>query len=294
MNKLLVPTDFSDISKNSIIYGFHLADQLNMQVQLLHVLELYKFAAGTSEAELISTILPSDNIREMEASATESFKKLIEEIKAEYHFQSPYELRVVSGHLINEIIVESAQDDISLLIMAVSSTQDLISRFTNNTISAIITDSICPVLLVPSGFSYKIPAKVTLATDFNKSDLDILSKFLSFFTNQNPEIQVLHIAQKSNDFKTELKFAGFKQLVTEKFENRNIKFKMASYKNVLKGILEELKADNSDMLLMLKEHESFFKSLIETSKTEKIAHFLKIPMISFNQAEISISKLKSK
>ena len=292
MKKLLVPTDFSDISKNSIIYAFHLADQLNMQVQLLHVLELYKFAAGTSEAELISTILPSDNIREMEESATESFKKLIEEIRVEFLFQSQYELRVVSGHLINEIIIESAQDEISLLIMAVSGNQDLISRFTNNTISAIITDAICPVLLVPSGFSYRTPSKVTLATDFNKSDLDIIAKFLSFFVSQNPEFQVLHISQKPNDFKTELKFAGFKQLVNEKIDYQNMKFKMVNYKNVVKGILEELKIDEADMLLMLKEHESFFKSLIETSKTEKIAHYLKIPMISFNQAEISITKSK--
>jgi nucleotide-binding universal stress UspA family protein len=288
--KLLIPTDFSDVSKNSIIYGFHLADELNLQVQLVHVLELYKFAAGTSEAELISTILPSDNIKEMEASATESFKKLIEEIRANYPFKSSYELRVVSGHLINEIIIESAQEEIALMILAVSSNQDLISRFTNNTISAIITDSICPILIIPSGFAYKVPSKVTLATDFNKADLDILNKFLSFFRNQNPELEVLHIAQKNNDFKTELKFAGFKQLVTEKIDYKNVKFKMVSYKNVVKGILEELKSDNSDMLLMLKEHESFFKSLFETSKTEKITHYLKIPMISFNQAGTSVSK----
>jgi hypothetical protein len=108
MKTILIPTDFSDISKNSIVYGFHLAEKLKLKVELVHVLELYKFAAGTSEAELISTILPADNIQEMEISAMESFKKMHAEIIGQLPPDIPYTTRVTSGHLVNEMIVESA------------------------------------------------------------------------------------------------------------------------------------------------------------------------------------------
>jgi nucleotide-binding universal stress UspA family protein len=284
MKKLLIPTDFSDISKNSIIYGFHLAEILNLEISLVHVLELYKFAAGTSEAELISTILPADNIQEMEASATVSFSKLIEEIRSGFPFTAPYSIKVVSGHLVSEMLVQSGNNDIEFMILAVAGNQDLMTRFTHNTISSIINDSICPVLIVPSGFAFKIPSKVLLATDFNKSDLEILSTFTQVFGSFNPALEVVHITPKPIDFKTELKFAGFKQLVLEKKRSTSVEFKLKNNKHVVQGILETIKSDNIDLLLMLKEHENFFKSLFETSKAEKIAHFLKIPMISFHQS----------
>jgi hypothetical protein len=87
-------------------------------------------------------------------------------------------------------------------------------------------------------------------------------------------------------FKTELKFAGFKQLVQEKIDYSEIGCKLIIHKNVVQGIIEAIKAENADVLVMLKEHEGFFKSLFETSKTEKIAHILKIPMISYHESAV--------
>jgi nucleotide-binding universal stress UspA family protein len=283
MKRLIIPTDFSDISKNSIIYGFQLAEKLNLEIQLIHVLELYKFAAGTSEAELISTILPADNILEMEASANESFKKLLTEIAANIPAGVVYNSKVVSGHLVNEMIVESAIDDTTLMILSVASSQDLITRFTHSTIAAIIAEANCPVMVIPSGFSYKTLEKVILATDFNKSDIDMLKNFIELFGLFNPEIQILHIASKPIDFKTELKFAGFKQLSIDKIKYGKLSFKLSNHKHIVQGITESINSDKADMLLMLKEHEGFFKSLFEVSKAEKIAHYLKIPMISYRE-----------
>ena len=284
MKRILIPTDFSDISKNSIVYGFKLAEKLSMQVHLIHILELYKFAAGTSETELISTILPVENIKEMEASAAESFKKIMDDLKPHLSPAVPFETKVISGHLVNELMVETAIEDTALMIVAVASSQDLISRFTNSTISAIVEDSACPVMIIPSGFTFTNIQKVILATDFNKADLEILKQFTELFESFDPEIKVLHISAKTNnDFKTELKFAGFKQMVLEKIKYPKMSFMLANNKNIVQGITESLKNENADLLLMLKEHEGFFKSLFETSKTEKITHYIKIPMISFHE-----------
>jgi nucleotide-binding universal stress UspA family protein len=285
MKRLLIPTDFSDISKNSIKYGFQLAAKLNLNIQLVHVLELYKFAVGTSESELISTILPAENIVEMESLAMGSFKKMLEGLQGSLPSEVNYDFKVVSGHLVNEMVVESALDETELMILAVAGNQDLITRFTHNTISAIIKDAACPVLVIPSGYSFQPVVKVILATDFNKADLEMFSRFIQLFTQFNPHVEVLHISPKAIDFKTELKFAGFKQLIAEKNTYPNVSFKIINHKNVVQGTIETLKADNADMLLILKEHDNFFKSLFESNKTNKIAHFLKVPMISYHELD---------
>jgi nucleotide-binding universal stress UspA family protein len=259
----------------------------------VHVLELYKFASGISESEIISTILPAENIRELETSAAESFRKMLDEIKNELPGNVPYEIKVISGSLSNEIISESAGDDIEMMILAVAGNQDLMSRFSHNTISAIIDESLCPVIIVPSGLSFHLARKVVLATDFAKTDLEMITRFISLYGQFNPLIIVLHVTSKPNDFKSELEFIGFKQLVQEKIAYNNIEFKMIFHKNIVKGILETINTESAEMLLMLKEHESFFKSLFETNKTEKIAHFLKIPMISYHELETAKVKIEN-
>ncbi|HOT13231.1 MAG TPA: universal stress protein [Bacteroidales bacterium] len=283
MKKILIPTDFSDISKNSILYGFQLAKDLGLSVELLHVLEIYKFAAGASEAELISSILPSDNIKMMEESAMTSFENLIQEINPSLPASVPFNKKVIAGHLVNEVISESATEEIELLILAVSRSQDLITRFTHNTISSIISESMCPVMVVPSNASYKPIEKLVFATDFNKADIALLQSFLKLSKNKQPDIQILHVSPKPIDFNAELKMTGFKQKIAESINCKCLSYKQIQAKPVVKGILDALDADNADILLMLKEHEGFFKSLLEIDATEKIAHYIKIPMLSYRE-----------
>jgi nucleotide-binding universal stress UspA family protein len=285
MKSILIPTDFSEISKNSIFYGFELASRLNLRVFLVHVIELYKFVASTSETEIMSTVLPVESIKEMEKAADSSFKKLINEIQDKLGNSVQYDYHIVPGHLVNEMIAESNNDNIELIILAVTVTQDLVTRFTQGAVSSIISEAACPVMVVPSAFSFKPFTKTLYVTDFNKADVNSLLHFISIFSNFNPEIIVLHITSKLPDFKTELKFAGFKQLIKEKSDYQNINYRLIQGKNVVTSILETAKSEQIDMLVMLKEHEGFFRSLFETSKTEKISHYLKIPMISYHEQD---------
>ncbi|MCX7985956.1 MAG: universal stress protein [Bacteroidales bacterium] len=279
MKKILIPTDFSEISKNAVKYGFHLAEKIEAEIHLVHVLEIYKFAAGTSEAELISTILPAENISEMEETAQKSFENFMALIMQQVPSSVPFKTKVVTGHLVNEMVVQSSMPDVDLLILAVSSSQDLITRFTHNTLSAILSEAQCPVMVVPSTYGYKPIQKVVFATDFQKEELDMLDRFLQIFGKYVPELNILHVSPKPIDFNTELKMAGMRQLVAEKIQYSKLDFTLTHHKNVVQKILEQ--TSNADLLLMLKEHEGFFKSLFEASKTEKITHFLKIPMLSY-------------
>jgi nucleotide-binding universal stress UspA family protein len=283
MKSIIIPTDFSDISRNSINYGFELASRLGFKIQLVHVLELYKFAAGTSETEILSTILPADSIKEMQETAEVSFKKLIDDLKEQFGNKVDFEHKIIPGHLVNEMIAEAADDDTEMILLAVAETQDLVTRFTQGTISAIVAEASCPVMVVPSKVVFTPCSRILYATDFNKADINALLHCINTFEKFNPHITVLHISTKASDFKTELKFAGFKQMILESTSFKNIDFKLTQNKQVVNGIVQEILTDQADILVMLKEHEGFFRSLFETSKTDKITHLLKIPMISYHE-----------
>ena len=284
MKRIIIPTDFSDISRNAIHYGFCMAQELNMQVTLIHVLELYKFAAGTSETEILSTILPPENIREMEQTAERNFKKLIEEITRESGSPAQYDFKVITGQLVNEVLAEAETNETSLIIMGVASSQDLFTRFTEGTVSAVIKDAHCPVLIVPSQKRYNSIHKVVFATDFKKAELDAFHHVFHLLENAKPQFKLLHFTTKQPvEFTTDLKMAGFRQLLAEKYKIDAVDSNINSHKSIVKGILESLSKEEVDLLVMIKGHESFFKSLFDTSRAEKITHYLKIPMLSYNE-----------
>jgi len=235
MKTILIPTDFSNISKNAVVYGFQLAHSIGAEIQLVHILEIYKFAAGTSEAELISTILPADNISEMEAAAKKSFENFVADVISQVPSGVSYHTKVVTGHLVNEMIVQSAMPGIDLIILAVSGSQDLMTRFTHNTISAILSEAQCPILIVPSDFSFHPPKHIIFATDFQKEELDILLSFLGSFSIFEPQLTILHVTNKPVDFNTELKMAGMKQLIAEKTNYKNVAFRLKSHKKCSTG-----------------------------------------------------------
>lgn len=283
MKKIIIPTDFSGISRNSIIYGFELAKQLQLEVELIHVVELYKYTLGNSEAEILSTILPPENINEIELAANESFNKLINEIKA--HIQTVYSCKVITGNLVNELVTLSSLSNSELIIMAVADKQDLITRFTHNTLSSIISDALCPVMVVPWGNNYSAINRIVYATDYNKFDITALKKLVNTLGSMLPEINIVHVLNKEPDFKAELKFAGFKHIVSENINYSNITYNLHTHKNVVKGIIDYAQKQNADLLVMIKQHEGFFSSLFETGKTEKVTHYLKLPMISYAEKE---------
>jgi nucleotide-binding universal stress UspA family protein len=278
MKKILIPTDFSDISKNAVIFAFHMAEKLNVEIELIHVLEIYKFAAGTSEAELISTILPAENIAEMESSAKESFETFMQSIIPLVPSSVKYNINIVTGHLINEMAVRSAMPETDLIVLGVSCTQDLVTRFTHSTISSILLESQCPVLIIPSCYLYAPFGKVIVPVDFQETEIKMIEYFLSTFQGFNPQIKIIHVT-RSIDFDVELKMTGMKHLIEERTSYKEISYQLIIHKNIVQGILEQVK--DANLLLMLKENEGFIKSLFESSKTEKITHYLRIPMLSY-------------
>ncbi len=109
--KILVPVDFSDYSKESIVYAKEIAQMYEAKLHLLHVIEKFTYPSFylTDKTPL------SEFITKLEKKSMESLEEIVKEsvgteIETEYH--------VIEGHAAKSIVQFETVNDIDLVVIA--------------------------------------------------------------------------------------------------------------------------------------------------------------------------------
>jgi nucleotide-binding universal stress UspA family protein len=270
MRTILIPTDFSESAENSVLFSIKLAEKLGLKVILLHVIELYKYASGTSDAEILTT-LPEKDVQYIENKVNETFDKHISNIKEKYRFILPLEKKISSGHLLNELINEISSGDIEYLVMALSENRD-IEFFLNNN-SSILNEVICPVLIIPPKTTFVFPEKILFVIDFRKPDLTSVINLIHNFTKYQPEIVLVYLSNKPGSFDEELMREGFKQMIIDNTAYSKISIQPCTEKELKKITVKYSKDEQLSLIAMSK------KAAIESRRAKKIAVMLNLPLL---------------
>ena len=127
---------------------------------------------------------------------------------------------------------------------------------------------------------------IVYASDFEKDDINAISKLVEIAEPFNAQIKILHIVMNNeNDEKEQM--SRFKEVVKQKVEYQNIEFQLVSYPNVYDGLRNYISSNNVDIVAILeREEHGFLKKLFHKDLTKKIESNIKIPMLSFNQANL--------
>lgn len=280
-DKVIVITDFSEESKNSVLYSIRLCDQLKKDLLVIYIVEIYNYVAGTTDTDILSNVLPMDNIKEMELSASEILSKMIVDLS---HVTNPnvnIETKTITGHLVTDTLAETLICNCCLLILPMPKKGKKNTRFTPKVVSGIINESLVPVLTV-QGPELKPLNKLLYATDFKRTDLYAIKNLVDLLIPFEPEIYILHVCDKKTDFRSELMFEGFQKRLKHEMPYEKYKFRMIHEKKLEKAILKEVNDNGIECVVMLKDNETLFGSLFEASHTEKVALSLDVPLIVYH------------
>jgi nucleotide-binding universal stress UspA family protein len=282
MNKILIPTDFSDASINSIFYGLTMGENRSIQFILIHVIELYKYAAGTSESEIYTELSKKDRAASFTKNAEEAFKKLTDEINQRFPSHPPIETKIVSGTLINEIHKAADREEVFMIIIS-GPNKRLKNQSASNHYS-IINKIKHPIMIIPRQAIPKVPGRLLYASSIVESDVKAISLLSSYAEKLNSEVLVLHVIQKENDFYQELIFKGFTRILSENISYPKIKYISHSDKKVIKGIETVAKTEGADLLVMMKKRRSLLTSIINKNNTEQLVFSGNIPLLYYPES----------
>lgn len=274
MKKILLPTDFSDNSWNAIQYALQLfKDQecnfvlLNTYTPIIYQVEFMQ--SSSAQLNLIDA---------MKEASKKGLDELLEKIN--YGFSNPkHTFTKISSFnsLVSEIDELYSNNMMDIIVMGTQGASGVTGvLFGSNTIH-VIKNAKCPVLAIPSDFSFETPHEILFPTDYDieyqeahlKPIVEIAQKHIS-------RVNILHVyignglteTQEKNKLILENSFKEIAHLFHD-VKNQNIPEAITNF---------QLKA-RINLLVMINNKHSFFENLFFKSTINQIGFHLNIPFM---------------
>jgi nucleotide-binding universal stress UspA family protein len=240
-----------------------------MLVTALHTPFKNGSAPSTAQFDLIDVMKDLSN---------EGLNKLVQKINTQYSNPQHTFSKIASFNTLTNEINELYEGNLMELIImgtkGATGAKEIL--FGSNTVH-IIKNAKCPVLAIPSDFSFETPYEILFPSDyevkFHDKHLQPIKDITSLY---NTRINILHVSHGSE--LTELQKEN-KQKLDTYFKKQAHLFHDVKNKNVPQAISEFQLKSRVNLLVMLNNKHSFFENLFFKSTINQIGFHLNIPLL---------------
>jgi nucleotide-binding universal stress UspA family protein len=276
MVNILVPTDFSPLSKFALKYAIKIANTLDGNVTVLHIITMTR-AIRISMKEKIKSL-----DHDLTKSAEVDLEKLIKTLAEQYRTSRPVRYQVVRGSYFPSTLLREAKRLRSgLVVMGTRGASGLAKALLRSNTNSVIEVSHLPVLAVPEKAKFKGFRNVVYASDLRhlQEELEILIRYIKKFGSA---IQLIHIVP-SGEVLDQVEKRIEKVLQT--FSYKNIVTLVLVDNDIDSAIEQYVEVSKADVLAMFTHQLSFFEKVFEKSNTRKMVFQSRIPLLAFKQVE---------
>ncbi|MET2985154.1 universal stress protein [Aureibaculum conchae] len=275
MKNILLPTDFSENSKNAINYALELFKDSTCTFYILNTYTpvIYNYDYQMNTGGYLGDVV--DVIRNNSQENLEELKKSIKEKNKNPKHQ--FELISSFSTLTDEIDLLVAKYNIDLIIMGTKGASGVKEvLFGTNTIHTIKKVK-CPVLAIPDGFFFEQPKDILFPTDykidFTPGHIDILDTISSLF---NSKVHILHVSSNRALNETE---NTHKEKLNNLLSDTNKEFYNVKDQEITQAINEFQKTTYVHLLMMIKNKHTFLENLFFKKVIHQIGFHLTIPFL---------------
>lgn len=261
---ILIPTDFSEVCDNAIHHGAQTAKFLNYKVVLLHVIDKNTREFLRKEGK------PEDHITTMLNEKAESIKS---------EFQLEVETRSKEGEIFTAIGEETKNTGAKLVFLGTHGKEGM-QKLTGSFAKKVITNSPSPVIVVQKrafekGFKQIILPITNEAGPWEKT------KWAVFMAKEfGANIHVYQMGGASKEV------ADAAKRIAEYLGKNDVHYTLEKSEkggNFTKQVIDYATANNSDMIMIMTNPDSSFKSFLLGSYDEEIIfNASQIPVMCIN------------
>ncbi len=271
VKRILIPTDFSECSKNALKYASAIAGAVGARITLLHVIDPpFNFPSN------IDGVL--DYLQENAEQHLEKMKKSVTQNKSGEKIKVDSKIRI--GKPVSQIL--EAIDDLNIDLITLGSATENSSRkaLFGSVSTDILLKSHKPVLAIPENITSVDFSNILFTTNFRHNDMRNLEKTADFASLFDSDIHVLHVSEKS-DLSTDIKFRGLKELTAEKEVYKKVEFHLKTGKDFFDGISDFVKEYSISMIVMNRYKKSVVGMLMEKNHTKQMSIYTTVPILVF-------------
>lgn len=274
MQKILIPTDFSNISFNASRYAAELFKYGPSEIYILNAFaeEVYDVETELTASEFE---MYKKEISERSERDLAKFKKNLVDIysnpKHKVYTVSVFSLLVDA---VNDIV---EKENIDIVVMGTKGkTADKKMTFGSHTVQ-VMKYIRCPVLAIPEVFKEVHPKEILFPSDFHvphrRRELKLLSTIAKGFA---AKIHLLYVSDKENLSRRQ---NDNKEFIAVLMENNRLFFEQISGSDITDSINSYLKNNPMDMLVMVNTRQSYLENILYQSTIEKIGLHIDIPFL---------------
>jgi nucleotide-binding universal stress UspA family protein len=275
MKKFLVPTDFSETSKNAASYAAQMAAAIpGAKVILINVSD--KFTAGSDGSPLTETK------KDRRTILTQALAQMVDEIRGGANVEIEYVIEEGSS-LVETLDRFVRHQGVNMIVMGITGASRLEQLFIGSNTLDMVDAGVCPVMIVPPNAKFKPIKNVLFASDFKEVDTTIpaepVKSVLDLFRAS------LHIVNVDSEHYVE---------ITDEYKAQRVKLEkiLGSYTpefyfirqyDFLDAVSQFTQDKNIDVIVTVPKEHSFLSGLFKTSHTKKLAYHSHVPIIAIHE-----------
>jgi nucleotide-binding universal stress UspA family protein len=269
---ILIPTDFSKLSKIAIDYILGLSRDIELNITLIHVLNTSVPQARVTTKKLEEAIKMSSEVE---------MRELIQTIQKEHRSKHNIRYKIVVAHYIEEAVEKFAlNNDIDLICIGTKGASGLKKIFIGSNAVAIIKKSSIPVLTIPEYARYRGIDSVLYCSDLYNIEEEI-DRIILFIKLLDSSIQIVHVEEESEG--SNFNILSEEKKLRELFSYENISIKKLQNVSVMQGINQQVADIDAELLILFTHTTNLFEEIFQKSVTQSIAFQSRIPILTFQK-----------
>jgi nucleotide-binding universal stress UspA family protein len=274
INKILVPTDFSEVANNALQYAISLSLKIDAEIHLLYVKNV-----PLVDSSYPDTIYQS-YMSEMDDYTKDRFAHLknstLEMSGVKYITHSAF------GFINDEIQEFTNENKIDLIILGTTGASGIQEVLIGSNAASVVAKSEVPVLVIPPMAKFEELKNILYSSDFNEPEFPALSRLAYFADLYNAEISILHVKSEFDNYFDEEHNFFVKNKDQIALNNWKV-VKISETSSVIDSINNYVEKEHPNLLVMAKHNRNFFDRLFHHSLSKQMAYHTKIPLLVLNK-----------
>lgn len=284
MQKILIPTDFSDHSENAGHYAVELARLFEAHLSILHV---YSLPPATVYPPLYSPGFPGKTLsmEELKQVEAENERRLLAFRDSICRGRLEFGCSIVQrSDFISDGINDYAEENnISLIVMGTRGSASKGELFIATNTWDVISSGKTAVLAIPETIPYKPIQHIAFATDFTEADFASMQLVLTIAAKFNARVSVVHVKTDSRSLDENQMLDWFEDKTREQNPYEKLEFVLLEHENVQAALNDFLSKNQVGLIALVNRKRQLFERLFHRSLTKKFAYHSEIPLLAFSE-----------
>jgi nucleotide-binding universal stress UspA family protein len=285
IQKILIPTDFSETGLLAIEHGAFMARLLKAELYLLHVLEVNEYAYDIPEP-----ILRLTNLDSLQEIVGKKMEESSENIRKEYGIK-PITM-CSTGRIATEVVTYADENKIDLIIMGTHGASGFEEYFMGSNAHKIVNRSHCPVITVQT-HSKKLGFKdIVVPIDNKLHSRQKVAYAVEMAKHYGARIHIVGLLESHEDHDAE-KFSIKMDSVEEVVKKSGLPYirKTVEGTNLAVSAMNYSESVNADLIVIMTDQESALTGMFLGPFAKQIVNHSKIPVMSIQPAEANYDSI---